>query len=346
MSGLGGRVSDPNGLALMLADSQTASNTFGFYGGQFANVPKSKFMFYVKFYRPVNQGGSDWQRGLGFSLKSIDRPRISFNQEVLNQYNKKRIVQTSHEFEAVQMRFHDTVDESLNRMFIEYYQYYFGDSKIQTSGSTVYDVVLGDYFRAGEWGFHPPMADKDYGYFFSHVSVYQLYNGQVARFDLINPKIQSYNPDDFDYSSGQVPNEIQLTLAFEGIVFQDPTPLPDDLANEMGIDKAKYYDVEDSVPDFNPGAAVKGTDAGTFGDAVTNALTRNLAGLITGQGGSSLANIGIEIASSFDANRGLAIGNVGIKSISDLVSGNTARGTQGVQGLLKGVLFGKPGKFF
>jgi hypothetical protein len=81
---------------------------------------------------------------------------VSFRQETLNQYNRKRIVQTGHEFEPLQVKFHDTVNPALRQMFVEYYQFYYGDSKIYgagSSGSTVYDVVTGEGFSKEVWLF-------------------------------------------------------------------------------------------------------------------------------------------------------------------------------------------------
>lgn len=348
----GGRTSDPNGLSLMLGDSHTATNNFGMSGTTFQNVPKSKFLFWTKFHRVEAAGATDWARGVGFAVKNIDRPRIVFEQKTLNQYNRKRIVQTSHSFEPLQMRFHDSVGPDLRNMFIEYYQYYYGDSKIYgagSSGADIYDIVTGESFENGKWGFLPPLEDQNYGYFFSHISVYQFYNGLMERFDLINPKISSYNPDDFDYSIGAVSNEIQISIEFEGIVYAAPEPITQEIAQEAGLDTGQFWDVANDFPnvDFAPGSA-SGPNAVTrdLGDSVSEALQRNLFSGLSGRGFGSAESILAEISGSYDANRGLAIGKTAVTSLKNLVSGNTGAAKQGVQSLLKGALFGKPGKLF
>jgi len=347
-SATGGRTTDANGLPLMLADSHTASNTFGLGGGQFSNAPKTKFLFYVKFFRPDSQGGSAWERGIGLVVKNVDRPRISFKTETLNQYNRKRVVQTSHEFDALQLKFHDTINESVLQMFSEYYRYYYGDSVVSGAGTSVYDVVTGEPYELGKWGFLPPLEAQNYAYFFSHISVYQLYNGVYTQFDLINPKISQYNPDDFDYSSGAITNEIQISIDFESIVYHDSAPLTAELASEFGIDRAQFWDIQDRYPSSaNPGLASNPNSIkGSLGDVVGNVLTQNLASLVTGQGTQSIGGIVSSIAGAYDANRSLAVGQTGLKSLKDLVNGNTQGAKQGAQGLLKGVLFGSPGKFF
>jgi len=346
-SAAGTRTGDANGLSLMLGDSHHASNTYGMTGATFTNVPKSKFLFFVKFYRPAAAGGSDWQTGLPFVVKNIDRPRISFKTETLNQYNRKRIVQTSHEFETLQLRFHDTVNPALQRMFVEYYQYYYGDSKVyDTGGQVVYDVVTGEPYKQGSWGFLPPLEAQNYGYFFSHIEVYQLYAGMMEKFTLINPKISSYNPDDFDYSIGNVSNEIQMSVDFEGISYSAPEKISAAKDSEFGLDRGLYWNVENDVVDgLQPGMSQNPNEnKGDFAGNVWNALKRNAGAILDGDFDRALASV----AGAYDANRGLAVGASTVNSIKDIVNGKTGivSGTKTVNKLLKGTLFGKPGGLF
>lgn len=348
-SATGSRSADSNGNQIMLADSHSAANAFGLTGAQFLNVPKSKFLFYVKFHRSKAQEatgiGGDWDRSVGTVVKSVDRPKIQFKTETLNQYNRKRVIQTSHEFDPIQFTFYDTVAEQVQLMFIDYYQYYFSNSQMEDGGTSVYDVVTGEGKDIGEWGFKPPMAAQNYGYFFSHITIYQLFGGNVSSFDLINPKIRDFNPDEFEVSSNGT-SEIQMSMEYENIVYYQVQPVTEDLIQEMGLDRGQYWDVE--TPGFEGATygTVNGDPSGNLGNAVGNVLTQNFASLITGQGTQNLGGIVASVAGQFDANRGLAVGKTAAKSLKDLVSGNTSSAKQGIQGLLKGTLFGSPGKFF
>jgi hypothetical protein len=208
--------------------------------------------------------------------------------------------------------------------------------------------VTGESHELGKWGFNPPLAEQDYNYFFSHISVYQFYNGYMERFDVINPKIENFNPDDFDYSVGNVSNEIQMSFTFESIVYFGAEPITDEIAQDAGINRGQFWNVPNDMPaSFNPGSAT-GPNAikSDFGDVVGNVFNRNLASAITGQGFGSVGQIIGEVAGAYDANRGLAIGKTAATSLKNLVTGNTGAAKQGVQGLLKGALFGKPGKLF
>jgi len=350
-SATGSRSGDSDGNALLLSDSHTAAATFGLTGAQFLNVPKTKFLYYVKFHLARSQtagstqGLADWESGLGMVVKNVDRPRVSFETETLNQYNRKRVVQTTHKYEPIMFRFHDTVSDVVNRMFLAYYQFYYSDSKLETGGTSIYDVVTPEGKDIGKWGFQPPADSSNYGYFFSHITVYQMFSGQYNKFELINPKIRDFNPDELDSSSNSS-SEIQMSFDYENIIYSPTATLDDALKTEMGLTSGKYWNVE--TPGYT-GATygiVNGDPSGDLLDAAGNVLKQNLASLVTGQGTQSVTGIISSVAGQFDANRGLAVGKTAVKSLKNLVNGDVSSAKQGAQGLLKGVIFGSPGKFF
>lgn len=339
------------GKPLFLGDSDIASTVFGFGGSGLLNVPKSKFMFYVKFHRPVGEGGQDWLRGIGFSLKSIDRPKITFETKVLNQYNRKRIVQTTSSFDTVNLRFLDTSNDIVRLMFEEYYNYYYGDPEQHANYGSIYDVTSINNEGQGLWGLKTPNETGSdlYGHFFSHISIYQIFNNVVSQVDLINPKITSYDPDDLDYSNGGSPSEITMNIAFEGYVFRGMKRLKEDasLIEDMALDKATYYDVQDMFMDqvvdpltgiYDP---VEGIQQSTF-DGVKGIL-KNAGATILRGGNVSLGSVAENILDTFDKGQGVASANLGVNSIKDVIKGNVK---DGIQGLEKLKVFGKPGKLF
>ena len=348
-SSTGSRSSDSDGNKIMLADSHTAADTFGLTGGKFLNVPYSKFLFYVKFHRAQSAAsagtGTVWDKGLGMLVKTVDRPRIQFKTETLNQYNRKRVVQTDHDYDSIQLRFYDTNAHIVQFMFAEYFQYYYSNSYMEEGGTSVYDVVTPEGYEIGKWGFRPPLDDSNYGYFFSHITVYQIAGGNYSSFDLINPKLKDYNPDDFDASANGAA-EIQMSFDYENIVFYAPQPIPDDMISEMGLDRGQFWDVETPGYDSATYGVGKGDPSGSVGDAILGTLSQNFASLVTGQGTQSVGGMVASVAGQFDQNRNLAVGKTAVTSLKNIVSGNTSEGKQGIQGLLKGSLFGSPGKFF
>lgn len=349
MTERGSRTTDPNGNPLLLGDSQTAVHTFGLNGSRFLSSPKNKFLFFAKFHRPNAEGGSDWLRGVSFALKAIDRPKISFETQTLNQYNRKRVVQSYHNFESLALRFHDTVDEALNRMFLEYYAYYYGDPINHSAGMDVNDVVKANMERIGTWGFRPQPDPEDLGLFFSHISIYQLYQGKVSRFDLINPKLVSYDPDNFDYSEGQVVNEIQIQIAFEGITYEIDGELTPELAADMGLDYARYFELENDLPPgINPGLSLEGNIPDfPVEDQIERILRGELTNLITTGRTNDLGTIGANIFRTFDPTRGVASGRLGGAAVlGNILNGNVRGSVRTLGAQLKGALRGRPRGFF
>lgn len=338
---MGGRFVDQRGYALLVGDSQAASQRFGFDGAGLRNVPKSKFMFYAKFHRARGNGGSDWERGVAFALKSVDRPKVSFQTETLNQYNRKRVIQTNHEFDAVMFKFHDTVMEDIQRMFEEYYQFYYSDPTAY-SDVTVNDIVKGQQDPANPFGLKPtPTPDG----FFSHITVYQVFNRSYSKFELINPKIEQYNPDDLDYGQNDT-NEISMGIEFEGITYHGVQEITTALIKEMGLDATKFFDVSDTEQTMS-GATTASLNIDSSGrsdpfNQAGNILQRQLLRGLAGEQ-FSLRSLGQDALDSFDKNRGLVTAKLGAKALGDLIKGNDSGALDAVRKL---PLYGKPGKLF
>lgn len=242
----GGQSIDIQGRPLMVRDSRLASQNFGLGGSSFSSVPKAKFTYYVRFHRAVGNATSSWDQSLGLVVKSLDKPKVSFETETLNQYNKKRIVQKKAEFGALNVRLHDTIDNRVLQMFNDYYNFYYGDRKNTSDDEWFYDVTLDEFINTGSWGFTPPSGEPNQSYFFSKIEIIQFYNGVYDQIDLIHPKITNFDPDDLDYSNGESPSEVQMTFEFEGIIQRAlGEPLTDDLIRVMGLDTSGFYETGD-----------------------------------------------------------------------------------------------------
>lgn len=339
---MSGRWTDRQGYALQVGDSHAASQLFGFDGVGLRNVPKSKFLFYVKFHRARSQGGSAWERGLGFVVKSLDRPQVSFKTETLNQYNRKRIIHTDHEFQALSLKFHDTVLEEVQRMFEEYYAYYFNDPDAY-SEHVINDIVKEQMDPASPFGLKP-LNNSDG--FFSHITVYQIFNRAVSTFELVNPKIQNFNPDDFDYAQHATTNEIQMNVEFEGIRYLGVMPMTPDLATEFGLDATLFYDITD-VRDTPPGNTyhMGGHGVQTGIDNFDNLANSLINGLDSGQDLDDILfrSLGGDSLNSFNKNTGVATAQLGVGGLGNLLKGDAGQVAGTVLGLN---LFGKPGGIF
>ena len=215
-----GNISDFYNQKIMMRDSHLASSAFGMTGSSLSSIPKFKFLYLVKFIRGTNRSSQnigsnslDWSNGLGFLVKRIDRPTVEFDTEVLNQYNKKRIIQKNHKFLPINLDFYDTVDNKIFRMFEEYYRYYYGDPQNSTTSAWNHDIVSSFQEGSNGWGFVPPKnISASQTYFFDRMEIYQIYGGQYSQMNLANPKITRFDPDELSFSEGGESCSIGMSL--------------------------------------------------------------------------------------------------------------------------------------
>jgi hypothetical protein len=215
----------------LIRSPRQASTVYGLDGN---TVPRKKSLFYVRFRRSSNgQNSSEWQQNLGFIVKSIDRPSVQPNIEELNQYNKRRQVTTGFKLQAIRMSLYDTADSLVMRMWDEYTRWYFGDFNQEDDRYFKYDVTSDEMLNNNGAGFgYVPRSgladelDLNSQFFFDAIEVYQVFGGYFTQFDLIHPKISTFDPDDFDFEN-TTPSTIQMTLNYEAINYRNSgAPLP------------------------------------------------------------------------------------------------------------------------
>ena len=114
-----------------LRDYQHASRTF--LTNSYELKPRFKFLFHVNFVLNVDQipalrtaqiFGETQLSSLSLSVKTVDLPKYTFNTETLNQYNRKRVVQTKINYDPVTITFHDDSGDNIREMWYQYYSYY------------------------------------------------------------------------------------------------------------------------------------------------------------------------------------------------------------------------------
>ena len=166
---------------------------------------------------------TQWQQVLGFYATVCERPSMSFRTKTINQYNKKRVVQTGYDLKPITITFNDTCDGAAENMFREYYSFYYGDAANTNSAGWASDMTASAINQgAGGWGFKAPdVTTAEMSYFFDTIQIYIFYNGMFDRYDIVNPKIKAYSSDVLDYSSSTGLLQIKMTFEYEGFVFAE-----------------------------------------------------------------------------------------------------------------------------
>jgi len=224
-----------------LRDYTHASKTFVTNGYGYA--PKYKFLFHVYFdlneqYIPsLQEPNMPKDRNYGLAVKSVQLPKYSFDLHTMNQYNRRRIVQTKIKYEPVQIQFHDDNSNLINKLWYAYYTYYYKDAlqadpvgattttrngdrrkTKDINDRTLYDA---DISQNDDWGYIGE-SPTDYAVkipFFRSINIYGFNQHNFVLYRLINPMIQSFSHDNYQYSEATGIMENTMTLEYETVKY-------------------------------------------------------------------------------------------------------------------------------
>ena len=107
-----------------LRDYTHASKTFR--TNSYQNAPKLKFLFHTYF--DINPDAYSVEGNHGLLVKEVKLPSFSVQTQQLNQYNRKRIVQTKIRYEPIEITFHDDNNNQATKLWEAYYTYYYNDA--------------------------------------------------------------------------------------------------------------------------------------------------------------------------------------------------------------------------
>jgi hypothetical protein len=306
-----------------LADYAHASKTFLPNG--YALTPRLKFLFHVYFnINTVNIPflQAAYSAGkvatIGLMVKSVELPKFKINTAVLNQYNRKRIVQTKLQYEASRITFHDDQSDTIRNMWYQYYSYYYKDAIKSydgvpvTSGSIGPINTTGEAFNYNISDIYKQLQSADWGYsgegpsdgtngvgangkpqFFNDITIFGFSQKKYAAWVLINPLITDWSSDSYDYSQGDGALTNDMRIEYETVKYYSG-----DIGGEQpsyavpGFADPAYYD---TVPSPISTEIGRNTVFGQGGmkDARGGSV-QDLQALNSGQGGYSQVLGGVQ----------------------------------------------------
>lgn len=231
-----------------LKDYTHASKTFRTNG--YANSPRLKFLFHVYFNINTSQVpalrtifNSSSQSTIGLLVKNIELPKFSFEVDTMNQYNRKRLVQKSIEYQPIRAAFHDDGGDLIRNMWYNYYAYYYKDPNQAYRGQTATNGTMGPNANK-QTGFDYNARDiyaatrtvSDWGYigesysdntnsvsgkpaFFKDISIYGFNQHKFVEYVLINPVITDWSHDTYDYAQSSQGMENAMTIKYETVKY-------------------------------------------------------------------------------------------------------------------------------
>jgi len=257
-------------------DYAHAAKTFLTNGYEFA--PRSKFLFHVFFtintaYVPLlaNAFNNQDVATIGLMVKNVQLPNYAIQVETMNQYNRKRLVQTKIDYNPVQFEFHDDGGDLIRNMWYSYYSYYYKDPGNKYDNLSPNNGNLGPLIGATPTGFSYNARDiyqqnrnvNDWGYigesyndgkananansgklpFFRDIRIFGMDQHKWASYVLINPLITEWQHDTYDYAQGGGTMSHRMTIRYETVKYGIGAiggVRPD--TNVVGFADPAYYD--------------------------------------------------------------------------------------------------------
>ena len=176
-------------------------------------LPRQRFQFSASIYHRAPRGGNT-QLNIP-RIASIDMPGYSVNTATLNQFNKKRTIQTGINYTPVNIVAYDTRDTRQNpenaniESFLrEYTQYYYAGVFDRTPDLLTMDDITTGFFD-GNTGTGYALPEEKY--FISRIEILRKSTQETNKITLFNPMLTQVDGDRLDYADS---NPVQYSLQF------------------------------------------------------------------------------------------------------------------------------------
>jgi hypothetical protein len=309
-----------------LKDYSHAAKTFRSSGYDLA--PRTKFLFYVYFNLNTNipavanllSGGKS--STIGLTVKSAQLPSYAIDVSTMNQYNRKRLVQTKINYNPATIVFNDDHSDLVRNMWYQYYQYYYSDPVYKYGNTPSQSGILGtvstllsgfsygsnDTYAASrpvqKWGLNgqgynnPTLQSLASSLltgpasgqlpFFNDITIYGMSQKTYAQYTLINPLITDWTHDTYDYGQGNGIMTHTMSIRYENVKYYSGAIGGSHPSESVtGFADPAHYDTVSSaitVPGSNNTVQTQGTIRASFaGDK------QDLQALATGQ--NTLRNV-------------------------------------------------------
>lgn len=207
---------------ISLRDWQHAARLFT--DDSFRLAPKHKFLFHVAFsINPAALQTIDLaqrhRNEINMLVKSADLPSYKVTAETANQYNRKKVIQTTHTYTPISIKFHDDNMGIINRLWQNYYSYYYADSTSATKpGAYNRNATRNSNFINNPYG----LDNRSTLPFFNYITIYQMARREYVSYKLWNPVISSWNHNKVDYAQNTV-HDNDMSIMFEAVSYGSGT---------------------------------------------------------------------------------------------------------------------------
>lgn len=262
---------DPNSAKGNLGDFQHASRLF--VDTDLRLAPKSKFNFHVVF--SINpQTISDpkflakHRNEINMLVKKIDLPKFTITTEVLNQYNRKKVVQVRSDFKPIALSFHDDNEGVARQLWENYYNYYYADYTTAKTETNYNRSAMRNFdFVKSKYGLDNGSSTP----FFSKIEIYHMAKHKWNSYTLINPVVTEWSHDTMDYSIGNQLSEHTLSISYEAVSYHTGIVEP----NTPHGFAVEHYDKSPSSI-YNPADAIVSLNTAALTTEISNLDVRKM----------------------------------------------------------------------
>ena len=206
-----------------LKDYQHAARLFTDDGMRLA--PKTKFLYHCVFelspeaQKVIPQLDQRHKQEINMLVKSADLPKFSIQTATKNMYNRKKNLQTSIEYDPVNITFHDDNMGLTTTLMEAYYRYYFRDGNYRDDGinppynpRNTYTDPISQNYRYG--------LDNDHKTpFFTKITIFQMARHEYLGYTLVNPMVTGLTHDQMDSMDNSTPSQNQISIAYEAVYY-------------------------------------------------------------------------------------------------------------------------------
>jgi len=213
------------GVSESIRDFRHASRIF--VDNNYELLPKPAFIFYVYFN--INPAANivfapNVLRKIeaGVLAKSVDLPKFRMDFKTYNAYNRKDNIQTKINYEPIQMVLHDDSANVIRDLWQSYMKHYYRDTDyaLNTSyGSNNYSQNKYTTRPTDVWGYTPLTTNSVD--FFTSIHIYSMSKKRYSLYELVHPKIESFEHGRHDASATTALLEHTMRLNYETVNYSE-----------------------------------------------------------------------------------------------------------------------------
>jgi len=303
----------------ILRDPQHAARLF--VDDHFRLAPKQKFLFHVSI--SINQSACKdislvqrHRNEINMLVKTVDLPSFNLKTETLNQYNRKKNVQLTHEYNPISIVFHDDNMGLINKVWQNYYNYYFADPSSATDPGAYNRTAMKKFsYIRNTYGLDNGSKIP----FFNYIKLYQMARKEFVCYKLHNPIITRWNHNKVGYAQDDLHDNL-MELKFEAVSYSN---------GKVSVGTPEGFGTEhyDQTPSPNKGKSSGGAGSSTV---LAGSASPSYSGSTNNNAKEFISNLTTSI-NTYQNTGLLPIGGNNITNANSIVSGAT-QAVNGLQG--------------